>query len=134
MLNKLLFILLLATFSHANFTGLTPSQLQDKIDKNIVVIDIRTAPEWKQTGIIPTSKELMFFNELGQFNTKLWIQELHKIIKNKNEPFILICRSGNRTNQVGNFLSKQLKYKNVFHLEHGINSWIKQNRQVIKEN
>jgi len=81
---------------------------------------------------VPTTKTLMFFDAQGKYNIKSWLEEFTKIVKNKNQPFILVCRSGNRTGMVGQFLAKELKYKNVFHLQNGIKSWIKENRKVIK--
>ena len=127
-----LIFLLLATVSMASFIGLTPYQLQDKIDKNIVVIDIRTPPEWSQTGTIPTAHKLMFFDSRGGYNIESWLKEFKKLVKDENQPFVLVCRSGNRTEQVGSFLSKKLNYKNVFHLKHGIKLWIRESRKVTK--
>jgi len=123
---------LLSASIFADFIGLTPIQLQQKINKNIVLIDIRTPSEWKELGTIPTSKKIMFFNTQGKYDIKTWLEDFSKFVKNKNQPFILVCRSGSRTGMVGQFLSKELKYKNVFHLAHGIKSWIKENRKVIK--
>ena len=128
----LLLISWLSISIFADFIGLSPAKLQQKIDKSVVVIDIRTPPEWKSLGIVPTSKTLMFFDEQGKYDIKSWLVQFNKFIKNKNQPFVLVCRSGNRTGMVGQFLSKELKYKNVFHLEHGIKSWIKENRKVVK--
>lgn len=74
----------------------------------------------------------MFFDEKGKYDVQSWLNEFSKYVKDKNQPFVLICRSGNRTSLVGEFLSKQMGYKNVFHLEHGIKSWIKENRKIEK--
>lgn len=120
------------TSSYAQFIGLTAAQLQEKLSDDTIIIDIRTPPEWIQTGVVPTSKKIMFFKEDGSYDPREWLIEFSKYVKEKNQPFILVCRSGNRTGTVGNFLSSQLKYKNVYHLEHGINSWIKENRKTIK--
>ena len=49
------------------FIGLTPVQLEQKIKEGVVVIDIRTPPEWIETGVVPTSKKMMFFDK------KWWI-------------------------------------------------------------
>ncbi len=133
MLKKVFSILVLcATFSFANFIGITPQELQNKIDKNVKIIDIRTPPEWLETGVVPNSEKIMFFDAQGNYNIKNWLTQLTKIVKDKNQPFVLVCRSGNRTEQVGNFLSKEMKFKNVYHLQHGIKSWIKENRKTIK--
>jgi rhodanese-related sulfurtransferase len=125
-------LVFLAIFAFGDFKGLSPKMLQDKIDKNIVLIDIRTPPEWKELGVVPTSKKIMFFDEKGKYNVQSWLNEFSKYVKDKNQAFVLICRSGNRTSLVGEFLSKQMGYENVFHLEHGIKSWIRENRKVEK--
>ena len=133
MFHKLIFTLLLfITYSFADFRNLTPTKLQSMIDQNIIVIDIRTPPEWLQTGVIPTSNKIMFFNEKGDYDIKSWLKYFGRIIKTKEQPFVLVCRSGNRTTQVGNFLSEKLKFKNVYHLKNGIKSWIKENRKTTK--
>jgi rhodanese-related sulfurtransferase len=59
-----------------------------------------------------------------------WLAALDKIVS-KNDPFILICRSGNRTRQVSNFLDKKLGYHRVYHLNEGIKNWIKAGDAVV---
>ena len=131
-MKKLLLVSVFSLYSFAGFFNLNPTQLQEKINQGVVVIDIRTPPEWKHLGVVPTSKLLMFFNEKGAYNVPAWMKQFNSLVKDKNQPFILVCRSGTRTATVGNFLNKKLGYKNVYHLEHGIKSWIKEKREVIK--
>ncbi len=125
-------LLVLSVFSFAQFIGIDPTTLKNKIDENVVVIDIRTPPEWVQTGIVPTSKTLMFFDQNGNYDVEKWLQKFTSYVKNKDQAFVLVCRSGNRTGMLGNFLSEKLGYKKVFHLENGIKSWIKEQRPTIK--
>ncbi len=125
-------LLVLSVFSFAQFIGINPTTLKNKIDENVVVIDIRTPPEWVQTGIVPTSKTLMFFDQNGNYDVEKWLQKFTSYVKNKDQAFVLVCRSGNRTGMLGNFLSEKLGYKKVFHLENGIKSWIKEQRLTIK--
>ncbi len=133
MFQKIILALLFCiTYSFADFKNITPNQLQSMIDKNVVVIDIRTPPEWIQTGVVPTSKKIMFFDEKGGYDVQLWLNNFNKFVKNKNQPFVLVCRTGNRTGTVGNFLSQKLQYKNVYHLENGIVLWKKENRKISK--
>ena len=131
-MKKILLLGCLSVFAVADFIGLNPVQLQEKIDKNVVVIDIRTPPEWKELGVVPTSSKIMFFDQRGEYDVSSWMTEFGKIVKDKNQPFVLVCRSGNRTGTVGSFLSEKLQFKNVYHLQHGIKSWIRENRKVIK--
>jgi len=121
-----------ATLGYAQFIGITPAELQTKIDQKVVVIDIRTPGEWKDTGVIPTSHKIMFFDNSGKYDMKAWLNDISKYVKTKTQPFVLVCRSGNRTGQVGQFLSDKLGYKKVFDLDHGIKSWIKEQRKTIK--
>lgn len=131
-MKKFVFLICLCSFAIGDLIGIDPKQLQEKIDKNIVVVDIRTPPEWKELGIVPTSKTIMFFDQNGKYDVQRWMGEFSKYVKDKDQPFVLVCRSGNRTGAVGKFLSTQLGYKNVFHLQNGIKSWIKENRDTLK--
>lgn len=131
-MKKILLLCFFSLYASAGFINLNPSQLQEQIDKGTIVIDIRTPPEWRELGVVPTSKTIMFFNEKGGYDVQAWLNELSRHIKDKNQPFILVCRSGNRTGTVGNFLSKKLGFKKVYHLQHGIKSWIKEKRKVVK--
>ena len=97
---------------------------------NVPVIDIRRADEWKGTGVIQGSYKMTFFDARGKYDMDKWLAELDKIAP-KDEPFVLICRSGNRTGQVSNFLDKKLGYKKVYHLKNGIKKWIKAGDTVV---
>jgi len=120
------------SFSYADFRGVTSAKLEESISKGIPVIDIRRLDEWNNTGVIPTSHKLTFFDASGKYDVKDWMSKFEKIIKDKNQPFILICRSSHRTGKVGNFLDKELGYKNVYHLKGGINSWMANNKKTVK--
>lgn len=126
-------LIMFTLFAFAEFIGLNPTQLEEKIkDGSIVIVDIRTPPEWIQTGIIPNSKTIMFFDENGNYDVDGWLKEFSKYVKDQNQNFVLVCRSGNRTNMVGEFLSNKVGFKNVFHLQNGINSWIGENKKTEK--
>ncbi len=90
----------------------------DFFKKEIIVIDIRTPGEWKQTGIVKGAHTIMFFDERGGYNTKEFLKELEKIVK-KDKPFALICRTGSRTTMISDFLDKELDYK-VINLQGGM--------------
>lgn len=131
-MRKILLLFLFSFYAYGEFINLNPAGLQQKIDQGIVVIDIRTPPEWQELGVVPTSRKIMFFDEKGGYDVQRWINKLSIHIKDKDQPFVLVCRSGNRTGTVGNFLSKKLGFKEVYHLQDGIKSWIKEKREVTK--
>ena len=100
------------------------------MDQNIPIIDIRRSDEWKSTGVIKGSHKMTFFDARGKYDMEKWLAELDKIA-GKNDSFILVCRSGNRTGQVANFLDKKLGYTKVYHLKKGIKNWIKSGDKVV---
>lgn len=74
--------------------------------KDIPIIDIRTKPEWVQTGIVKGAKTITFFDERGQYNAQAFLNELDKVI-DKSKPFGIICRTGRRTGLITPFLDKE---------------------------
>ncbi len=90
-----------------------------------LIIDVRTPGEWKQSGIIPGSKPLQFFDKDGNALTQTWLSQFDKLRKSSDQPVVLVCRSGHRSGLVGRFLTKKLGLKNIKHLSTGIKSWIK---------
>ena len=97
---------------------------------NTPIIDIRTSPEWDQTGVIPNSLLLTFFDENGKYNFQSWYNKLINITK-KDQPIILICRSGRRTKIVAEMINKKFDYE-VYNAKYGIKSWIKSNLKTVK--
>lgn len=127
----LLFVsLFISTFAFAEVVNLTNVQMKELIAENVPVIDIRRSDEWKSTGIVKGSKLMTFFDARGNYNLDKWLAELNKVA-GKNDKFILICRSGNRTGQISNYLDKKLGYTKVYHLKDGIKSWIKAGDKVV---
>jgi rhodanese-related sulfurtransferase len=125
-------LMCLITFSYADLKEISAAKLQDSISKGIPIIDIRRLDEWNNTGVIKTSHKLTFFDKYGKYDVNDWMSKFKKIVKDKNQPFILVCRSANRTGKVGTFLDEQMKYKNVYHLKGGIRNWLAQNRKTVK--
>ena len=74
-------------------------------NKNLTIIDIRTKPEWIETGVVRNSHLITFFDEKGSYNIPKFMDELSKVVK-KDEAFAIICRTGSRTRLVSNFLDK----------------------------
>lgn len=125
-------LLFFASFASADLRELSPEKLQESIEKEVVIVDIRRSDEWKSTGVVNTSHKLTFFDAEGKYDVDSWLEEFEKLVKDKKQPFVLVCRSARRTGIVGNFLSEKLEYKNVYHLKGGIKAWMTQNRKTIK--
>lgn len=95
----------------------------------VPLIDIRTAGEWKATGVIAGSRQLTFFDEQGNA-VPGWLEKASAIAK-PDQPVILICRSGNRTKAASQFLSQQGGYKTVYNVSKGLNGWIGEGRPLL---
>jgi rhodanese-related sulfurtransferase len=84
----------------------------------IKIIDIRTKREWKRTGIVKGSYIMTFYNEKGQYDAEKFVRKLKKIV-NPQEPFGIICNSGNRTARVVKFL-RQAGFSQAIDLKGGV--------------
>ena len=124
-------LLLMCASGKAEVIEIGNKALASLIEKQVPIIDIRRQEEWDQTGIIEGSILMTFFDKDGKAKVNTWLQDLD-LVANKNEPFILICRTGRRTGLVANFLSKKLKYAKVFDVTDGITEWIKKGNIVVK--
>ena len=107
----------------------------DKIDKLIKVgvplVDIRTEREWYETGVIDQSNLLTFFDKYGASKVEEWITNFEKIA-GRQDPVIIICRSGRRSRIVANYLVQKENYLTVYHATNGIKSWIESNNKIVE--
>ena len=116
--------LLAATPVRAELIDIDNTKLQELLASGVPIVDIRTAPEWKQTGVVPGSHRLTFFDEQGRYDIRAWLDSFSKIAK-PGDPVIIICRTGNRTGTVGRLLDQQVKYAKVYNVRDGIVAWMK---------
>lgn len=112
----LLSILILSASLLANVTNEEASQ--QLIDSKIPIVDIRTPGEWKESGLLKGSIPIMLFDEKGNYDLKLFLDELNKAVDTK-KPFAIICRTGSRTRILAQFLSQKLNY-DVINIKSGI--------------
>ena len=126
-----IFIYLISTMASAEVFEIGNNQLSSLIEKQVPIIDIRRQEEWNQTGIVENSILMTFFNKNGKADIENWLKNLDLVAK-KNEPFILICRTGRRTSLVAKFLSEKLNYEKVYDVTDGITEWIKKGNTVVK--
>jgi rhodanese-related sulfurtransferase len=111
--------------------AITPEQLLDlQQNHHALIIDVRTEAEWQATGIISDSRKLQSFDSQGQFDQVKWLADLEKLKASPEQPVVLVCRSGNRSDKVGAFLTQQLGMKNVYHLQNGLQSWIQSGHPI----
>ena len=112
------------------FANISNAQLADKLESGVKLIDIRRPEEWQETGIVDGSIRSTAFDAQGRF-LQSFVDELKKTVQPGDE-FIVICRTGNRTAALSNWLVTRAGYKNVLNVQDGITSWIDEKRPVDK--
>jgi len=116
-LKKIIILLTLLTVSL--FAELKNSYItQEILDSNLPIVDIRTQPEWKETGLLKGAIPIMFFNQQGKYNINAFLKELNAKV-DTTKPFAIICHTGNRTSMIAPWMSQELGYK-VTNLQGGM--------------
>ncbi len=115
--------------ARADIVDIDSAELAKLAASGVPVIDIRTRPEWEETGIVPGSHLLTFFDERGKADPATWLEHAKSIAK-PGDPVIVICRSGNRTKALSQFLSQRAGYAKVYNVRNGIVAWGKEGRPV----
>ncbi len=105
-------------------------ELKDLLGRGVKIIDVRHPEEWKQTGVVKGSILIESFKKSGRLRRE-FITELAETVA-KDEPVILICRTGNRTGVLSEGLSEQFGYSKLFNVAKGIEHWIKQGNPVVQ--
>ncbi|QOY54117.1 rhodanese-like domain-containing protein [Candidatus Sulfurimonas marisnigri] len=112
----LLSLLVLSASLFATVTNENPSK--QLVDSSIPIVDIRTPGEWKETGLLKRSIPIMLFDEKGNYDLKVFLDQLNKAVDTKKQ-FAIICRTGSRTKVLADFLSRKMNY-DVINLTNGI--------------
>ncbi len=123
--------LLTIKFAFADIVDVNNKQIQELLKNNIPIVDIRRSSEWDQTGVVPNSILLTFFDKEGNYNYDEWYEKLRLEI-DQGKPIILICRTGRRTQ----IIAKMMEIKNfnnvIYNAKSGITSWIKEKLITVK--
>lgn len=98
--------------------------------QNVPIYDVRRSEEWYETGIVEGSELLTFVNTEGQLLPD-FIDRFTATI-GKDDPVILICRTGSRTRALARYLTEEMGYTQVFNVRNGITQWISDERPVIR--
>ncbi len=113
-----------------SYSNINNDELKALLEKGVTIVDIRTAKEWAETGIIKGSKLITSFDETGR-PVQTFPDSFGKVV-GRNDEVILICRSGNRTAAIATYLADRAGYKKVYNVKEGINKWIKDKNPVVK--
>lgn len=119
-----------ALTARAEVIDIDNAQLDKLIGSGVPVVDIRLQQEWEETGVVAGSRLLTFFDAQGKSDPAGWLEKVKAFAK-PNEPVVVICRTGNRTKPVSQFLSQQAGYATVYNVKNGIKGWIREGGAVV---
>ncbi len=119
---KIIVGLLTVKFAFAEVIDVNDQEMIKLSNLNIPIVDVRRSAEWVQTGVIPKSILLTFFDDEGNYNFDEWFEKLQLEIS-VTDPIILICRSGKRSKIVANMIDEKFNTI-IYNAQSGINSWI----------
>lgn len=104
---------MLSLLSLSLFADVKNAYITQKIvDSKLPIVDVRTPPEWRETGLLKGAIPIMFFNQQGKYNINAFLKELNEKV-DTTKPFAIICHSGSRTSMIAPWLSQELGYKVV---------------------
>ncbi len=122
--------LLTIKFAFADIIDVNNGQIKELSKNNIPIVDIRRSSEWDQTGVVPESILLTFFDKEGRYNFDEWYEKLRLEI-DEGEPIILICRTGRRTKIIAEMMDKKFD-NDIYNAKNGITSWIDEKLITVK--
>lgn len=104
-------VLLLTGCAGGTFENVTTEKAKELIDlEEVIVLDVRT-PEEYNSGHIPGA-ELVPLQIIEGMSEEL----------DKDKHYLIVCRSGNRSQQAADILSGK-GFKNLYNMTGGMNEW-----------
>ncbi len=101
--------------AHAEPDLSAPQTLAAAQAGKLVLIDIRTPAEWRETGVAPGAGRVDFYRGPDVLVPYL----LQQVKGDRNAPIALICRTGNRTTQAQKYL-KSIGFTQVYNVKEGM--------------
>jgi len=134
MLPRLLGVVLLAGAlggcAEPPYSNADNDQLKALLAQGVPIYDIRRPEEWRSTGVVEGSRKLTFVDAGGRPNPGFLPRFTAEV--GKDDPVVLICRTGSRTDKLARDLMEKQGYTQVYNVRHGITGWIAGNNPVVK--
>jgi len=134
MLPRLLGVVLLAGAlggcAEPPYSNADNDQLKALLAQGVPIYDIRRPEEWRSTGVVEGSRKLTFVDAGGRPNPEFLPRFTAEV--GKDDPVVLICRTGSRSDKLARELMEKQGYTQVYNVRHGITGWIAGNNPVVK--
>ena len=112
------------------YTNLNNEQLQAMLEQDVLIYDVRRPEEWRKTGVVEGSRLLTFVDKSGRLKPDFLPRFTAET--DKNQPVILICRTGSRTDTLARYLVEKQGYTQVYNVRDGITRWIGEKQPVTR--
>lgn len=116
----------------AEVVNIDNETLKQLASKGVPVVDLRTASEWKQTGVLDRSHLITLFDERGKAQPENWLAEVDRV-SGAGEPVILICRTGNRTRAAARYMDQLSPRRKIYNVTEGITGWVRAGNPVVSQ-
>jgi len=111
-----LLALLLGAISARAEPDISAPQAYERMKQGgLLIVDIRTPEEWRETGVIPGARRVDFYRGPNMLLKSV----LDMVDGNRNAPIALVCHSGSRTIQAQKYLQSQ-GFTQVYNLTEGM--------------
>jgi rhodanese-related sulfurtransferase len=126
-----LLVLTVSACTEPPYNNLDNEHLKTLLEQGVPIYDIRRPEEWRQTGVVEGSRLLTYVDANGRVLPDFLSRFTGAV--GRDEPVILICRTGSRTSTLADYLAKQLGYTQVYNVRNGITEWISDGRAVTRQ-
>tara|TARA_B110000196_G_C20565216_1_gene394992 strand:+ start:38 stop:505 length:468 start_codon:yes stop_codon:yes gene_type:complete len=116
---------------------INPIQAAEELKNNLLIIDVRSKLEWKETGVIPNAKLVQMYSATRTLR-KEYISEILEVLgEDKSIKAAIICHSGGRSTATVAML-KDKGYINISNIPEGMvgnnnaTGWINRGLPIIK--
>ena len=125
-----LLVAALSACAEPPYSNLNNEQLKTMLQQGTPIYDIRRPEEWQQTGVVADSQLLTFVDGGGRMLPAF----MHRFTSavGKDDPVILICRTGSRTSTLARHLVEHMGYTQVYNVRDGITRWIRDGQPVTR--
>jgi len=121
---------LTVSLARAEVVDISNEQMKALIKQGTPIVDLRTAGEWRETGVVKGSQLITLFDEQGRADAAAWERQIDKVAA-AGKPVILICRSGNRSGEAARFMDKAGRKGTIYNVKAGISGWIREGQAVV---
>jgi rhodanese-related sulfurtransferase len=102
-------------------TSIDGAGLARLVGEAVTVIDVRRADEWRETGVVAGSRLITAFDAGGRLDPG-FVAAVEAVAA-RDQPLVLICRTGNRSGKAAEILATQAGYSRLYNVEGGVRDW-----------